>query len=137
MGTLPSTCALLLASVCLNPPEDVALDEVSLVEINHCYDQTGRLSFEQLIFYDWSPGQGRFQVRAWRLLKSPNQHPRRNWRHGRYEAVWYDKGVMRTVTAKSMRETWTQYDPEMLQRRWLPCEQRRELRNFQVDSPAP
>lgn len=127
MGTLPISGALLLATVCLNPTEDVASDDVSLVEVNHCYDKTGRLAFEQLIFYDWSPQHGRFQIRAWRLMRNPSQFPRRNWRQGRYETTWYDQGVLRTVTAQSLRETWTQYDPEMRQRSFLPQERRREL----------
>jgi hypothetical protein len=35
-----------------------------------------------------------------------------------------------------MRESWTQYDPELIERAHLPKEQRRELRKPLVASPA-
>ena len=33
--------------------EDIAREEVDLIEVNHFFDEQGRLVFEQLIFYDW------------------------------------------------------------------------------------
>ena len=35
--------------------------------------------------------------------------------------------VLRTVTAKSFRETWTQHDPELAERDYLPKERRRDF----------
>jgi hypothetical protein len=122
-----SCLLLLLAAPALNPMEDVAWDQVDLVEINHFYDPQGRLVFDQIIFYDWSATQCRFNVRAWRLLKKPAQVPLRNWRTGKYEAVWHDGGVLRKVEAASFRESWTQRDPELEERAHLPKNQRREL----------
>ena len=123
-----ATGLLLLLSVpALNPVEDVAWDRVDLVEINHFYDPQGRLVFDQIIFYDWSDAQCRFNVRAWRLLKKPAQVPQRNWQTGVYQAVWHDGGVLRKVEATSFRESWTQRDPELEERAFLPKNQRREL----------
>jgi hypothetical protein len=34
-----------------------------------------------------------------------------------------------------MRETWTQYDPELIEREYLPRERRRELRVVKLDKP--
>jgi hypothetical protein len=66
-------------------------------------------------------------VRAWRLVKNPAQLPQRNWKDGSYTALWHDNEVLRKVQAKSMRESWTQYDPELVEREYLPKEKRKEL----------
>jgi hypothetical protein len=72
-------------------------------------------------------------VRAWRLVKNPAQLPQRDWKDGGYLAVWQDGEVLRHVHGQSMRETWTQYDPELIEREYLPKEQRRELRMVRVE----
>lgn len=124
---MATTLLLLLSVPATHPVEDVAWDRVDLVEVNHFYDPQGRLVFDQVIFYDWSVSQCRFNVRAWRLLKKPGQVPQRNWKTGMYEAVWHDGGVLRKVQAESFRESWTQRDPELEERAYLPKNQRREL----------
>jgi hypothetical protein len=108
------------------------LDRVDLIEINHFYDDHGRLVFDQTIFYDWSADDSHYHVRAWRLLKNPSQMPARDWRQGNYVAVWQDGDVLRKVQAETVRETWTQYDPELIERDYLPKDQRRELRKLML-----
>ena len=130
MGTM-STLIVCMASVGLNPPQKATVDTVDLIEINHFYDEQGRLVFDQIIFYDWCPEESRYQVCDWRLLKHRSQVPLPNWRDGNYVAVWRDfkdRDILRKVQAKMTRETWTQYDPELVEREFLPQEQRRELR---------
>lgn len=112
----------------LTPAEPAAHDEVDLMEINHFYDEQGRLLFDQVIFYDWSIEDGRYHVCAWRLLKDPAQLPRRNWQRNVYVATWHDGDLLRNVEARQLRETWTQHDPELVEREYLPKECRRELR---------
>lgn len=128
-----TTSLLLTAVFCLHPIDDVAHDEVDLIEVNHFYDEQGRLVFDQVIFYDWSSQESRFHVRAWRLLKSPAQIPRRNWTCGDFLTIWHDGEVLRKVRSKGIHETWTQYDPELLEREYLPKEKRRELRKPKVN----
>jgi hypothetical protein len=112
---------------------DTILEEHSdLIEINHFFDEQGRLVFSQIIFYEWCGADGRFQVRDWRLLKEQAQIPLRDWRNNRFVAEWRDakeKDVLRRTTASALRETWTQYDPELKEREILPQEQRNRLRN--------
>ena len=127
MGILHSSIIICAATFGLNPVEDVASDRVDLVELNHFYDEKGRLVFDQIIFYDWSPANNRYNVRAWRLLKTPAQVPYRSWPRGEYVAVWHDGEILRKVRADSLRESWTQYDPELVEREFLPKEKRREL----------
>jgi hypothetical protein len=136
MATLVSTIGL-LACLCGSPPrEDVASEQVDLVEVNHFYDDQGRHVFDQVIFYDWAEGHSRHMVRAWRLVKNPAQLPQRNWKDGSYTALWHDNEVLRKVQAKSMRESWTQYDPELAEREYLPKEKRKELQVAKVARKA-
>lgn len=132
MGTA-TNLLVCLAVLTSNPVDDVAVDRVDLVEVNHFYDEQGRLVFDQIIFYDWSAPRGRYNVRAWRLLKTPAQIPHRQ--QGEYVAVWHDGEVLRKIRAASLRESWTQYDPELVEREFLPKEKRRELRR--TPRPAP
>jgi hypothetical protein len=128
VGAMPTVAVCLLLG--FTPTEHAKVDRVDLVEINHFFDEQGRLVFDQLIFYDWCAVQNRYNVRDWRLLKSPAQIPVRNWKDRDFVAVWHDfkeRDVLRKVVAKMMRETWTQYDPELVEREFLPQEKRREL----------
>jgi hypothetical protein len=118
---------LTLSTVGLNPVDDITRDQVDLIEINHFHDEHGRLVFDQIIFYDWCDEKCRFQVRAWRLLKTAAQMPRRDLRNNGYVAMWRDGDVTREVQAKSLRESWTQYDPEQSERKYLADTRRREL----------
>ena len=46
------------------------VDRVDVVEVNHFYDgSTGKLTFDQIIWYDWNPYESRYDVVDWRLLK--------------------------------------------------------------------
>lgn len=120
--------ALLLLSTI--PSEDITREQCDLAEINHFYDEQGRLVFDQIIFYDWCPHAlpvPRYQVRAWRLVKGPCQIPERDWAGGGYASTWLDGEIVRNIRADSIRETWTQFDPELAEREYLKKEQRREL----------
>ncbi|TWU54410.1 hypothetical protein Poly51_31290 [Rubripirellula tenax] len=101
--------------------------EVDLIELNHFVDDEGREVFRQLVFYDWSKSHRRFHVRAWRLIKHENQLPSRHWNPDRYQCMWHDAGLLRQVSAAQMRETWTQEDPERVNRKFLPEDQRLPL----------
>ncbi len=128
MGT--TTLLLALSAIVASTPRDEAtVERVDLVELNHCFDEYGRPAIDQLIFYDWCTTQCRFQVRAWRLLKTPAQLPRPDVAGG-YVIRWQDGPVLRQIYAKQFRETWTQYDPELTEREFLPKDKRRDLRKL-------
>ena len=117
------------------PKDDVVRESVDLIELNHFYDEHGRLVFDQVIFYDWAAGEARYNVRAWRLVKNPAQLPQRDWRLGGYSAMWQDGEQIRYIYSISIRETWTQYDPELVEREFLPKERRKELRTVKMSRP--
>jgi hypothetical protein len=113
--------------------DHVVTDKVDLIELNHFYDDNGALVFDQVIFWDWHPfvpGRegGEFVVRAWRLSKLERPMATvRDWRRGGYTLIFLDGGVIRKIRAPSFRETWTQYDPEMQNRKMWPEDKRRGL----------
>ncbi len=127
VGIVTTTLAIALTTVGLSPQEGATNDRVELMEVNHFYDEHGKHVFDQVIFYDWCEKDCRYHVRAWRLLKKQAQLPARNWKHGDYVAVWQDGDLLRRVRAKSVRESWTQHDPELAEREFLPKEKRRDL----------
>jgi len=106
----------------------VASQRVDLIELNHFIDQDGREVFRQVLFYDWSEPHRRFIIRAWRLVKSDSQLPRRRWAPARYQCIWHDDGLLREVSAPSFRETWTQQDPERQNRKLVAEEARKPLK---------
>src|SRR5688500_19986821 len=123
MFAIVSAAVLMSTSIVMSPDASVVKDGVDLVELNHYHDARGEHVFDQLILYDGSSQTRRFQVRAWRLIKSDSQLPRRDFRNGNWLIRWHDDGVLREVTAASRRETWTQYDPELVERENLPQDQ--------------
>jgi len=106
------------------PSESVIVDRVDLIEINHFCDDQGRPILHQLIFYEWSEDDGRYQVRDWLPLRKTYQHPQKNWNTGDYSAIWYDKGRKRIVESATLRESWTAYDPELTERNYRIPENR-------------
>jgi len=103
--------------------------EVDLVELNHFLDENGREVFRQVVFFDWSRRNRQFEVRAWRLVKHDSQLPRQIPGTQTYVVRWQDKSITREVRAKTMRETWSQQDPERVNRARLPENERRPLWN--------
>ncbi|MGB7346206.1 MAG: hypothetical protein WBD20_18455 [Pirellulaceae bacterium] len=126
MTLLTSIAGLLLVCVAPDSPTapSLARQRVDLIELNHFVDEEGREVFRQVIFYDWSNAKKQFHVRAWRLVKKPAQLPERRWNPDQYQCTWHDEGLLRQVWAPSMRETWTQRDPERVNRDLLPEDQR-------------
>lgn len=109
------------------PAEHVLESRVDAIELNHFYDENGRHVFDQLIFWEWCDGAGRFHVVAWRLVKTVGQVPIYDARRGGYATLWIDGERFRRVRSGGFVETWTQYDRELTERKALPRESRREL----------
>ena len=108
---------------------EVTTDVVDLIEVNRYFDEHASPVYQQLIFYDWNESTGRYQVRAFRIIKSLQQMPHRVRSSRFYAVVWFDEkdGVTRRVLARAVRQSWTQHDPEMAERDTFPVQYRREL----------
>lgn len=103
-------------------------DHVDLVEVNHFYDEQGRLVFDQIIWWGMYPDG--LHVREWRNLMTggaaaslPVHIP-----GGGYRSFWWDSDRLRLVTATTFTESWTQHDPELADREFVPKELRRLFR---------
>lgn len=118
------TLLLLLAVL---PMPGVARDRVDVVEVNHVFDAQGKPVLTQAIFYDWRPMQGEYDVRAWRLLKTFDHRPERDYQRGEWVMIFQDGGLLREVRSTAFRESWTQYDVERIERERLPQEWRAGL----------
>lgn len=145
------------------------VDYVDYIELNHFYDEQGRLVFDQVIMREWNPYSLHNDVVAWRLVKdgryksSPEMirawmdkelervknKPEKafpfvdQWvgspmiptlENGMYVSRYVDtSGFIRKIICKyPPTETWTQFDPELIEREYLPKERRIELMNFPV-----
>ena len=122
----------------LNVHNPVIEDRCDLVEINHVYNTEGKHVFDQCIWYNlkgkwledldkkyWGYG---YDVVAWKMIKNKQILPVKNHRTGLYVQRFYDGRYLRKIVSSTYKETWTQYDPELLERRLTPVELRIQLR---------
>lgn len=143
---------LLLSLLSIIPQDTIIRESVDLVELNHFYDEHGRLVFDQVIFYDWKEHTPKFNVnflatnnvanyedrgprfypRAWRLVKNQTQIPMKDWKTNTYNSMWMDGELTRCIYASDIMETWSQDDPELYEREIMPKEARKELINPKV-----
>jgi hypothetical protein len=100
-------------------------DTCDLLEANSYFDENGVHLLDQILFMEWDERDARYQIRSWRLLKNDAQYPR-PCDEG-YETTWREGASIRRVTAPKFRVTHTQVDPELIERKHLPREQRHEL----------
>jgi hypothetical protein len=120
---------LLLLVAATIPQECVRRESVAIIEYNRFYGESGQLVFEQLIFIDIDRSGGE-EITAWRMVKHPSQVPAYDWERGCFVTTWYDSdSIMRSVFSHSLRDTFLQYDPELLARNELPQEKRRGLKD--------
>ena len=92
-------------------------ESVDLIELNHQYDKQGRLVFDQVVFWERTPTTGRFQVRTWCMVddrEELNRRPIKSEATGLWVVDWKDtdKRVIRSISSRLFRESWTQNDPE-------------------------
>ncbi len=114
------------------PKQLAAVEYVDLIELNNFYDQNGKHVYSQVIFYERTPTTGKFQVRAWCMVDESlllNRRPIKNEATGIYSVDWFDSDgkVSRKTTSRLYRESWSQIDPEVLNKKHHPAELRIKL----------
>jgi hypothetical protein len=119
----------LLLALAILPIDEPVRDRVDVIELNHVYDREGDKLYDQLIFWDWSQLEADYQVRAWRIVKSPTCRPRRDFDRGGYQVQLCEPYslLLRTIVGGAFRESWTQADLEHCDRSKFPQECRRGL----------
>ena len=107
-------------------------EHVDLIELNHFHDCLGRHVYDQVIFYEWAPDASRYHVRAWCLIEDKdlvNRRPTKRYSDNLYEVQWQDRdqNLLRIITGKHYRESWTQIDPERANKKLLDERERTVL----------
>jgi hypothetical protein len=93
------------------------------MELNAFFDCKGRLCFEQVIFWDFSRTNGCPEVRAWRMVCDNDLHNRRPVKSeatGLWVSEWTEQGKRYRIVSRQYRESFSQIDPEVLDRKKLP-----------------
>lgn len=124
MFTNTFTLCLCVFALSSSKGTNTAEEYVDLIELNHFYDHQGRHVYDQVIFYEQSPETGRFQVRAWCLIEDRDNLSRRPVKNAEtqlYQVDWFDNDqrLVRKLTSRSFRESWTQIDPERANKKIL------------------
>ena len=101
-------------------------DRVDLIERNHviCL-QTGTERLEQVIYWRWDERTNGRRVVAWRMFRGPSRVVRIG---DEIRESWEDGPVRREIWARRYVETWTDVDPELIDRERLPVDLRDGLR---------
>jgi hypothetical protein len=108
---------LAIALLSILPRDMCVRESVELIEVNSVYSLEGERNLTQTIFW------GREGVRAWRMNNEGKLTPSGN------VLYFMDAGVLRCITARTVAETFTQYDVELYQREFTPANDRRELKH--------
>lgn len=107
-------------------PQPIHYDTtVDMVEINHFYDKNGILIFDQLIWYDWQNYDSRFVIRDFYCKPKNNDMPVKL--HGLWVVYVFKTHNRYVIRAKHLRETWTQYDPELEARKTFAKTNRQKI----------
>jgi hypothetical protein len=114
---------LLLCVLGTIPLETVVRDRFDTIEINSLYDDNGQHVFSQVLFRRFDKQMNREVIEDWRLLKRIHNVP------AQQIFIFFDDQdhVLRRVTYNEVRETFTQHDPELIDREHLPKEMRQGL----------
>lgn len=150
---------LLLSLLTILPIDKDHTEYASMAEINSFYDDKGKLVFDQIIFRDQH-----YHVRDWFLLpnrpvdKTPEQikewegkeglpyiPPYVGWTTLTFRKVdnktliWFTEkgGDTYRVIVETVVRTHSQHDPELLDREFVPKENRSKLRVFFKDLSPP
>lgn len=101
------------------------IKKVDLLELNHIVRSDGS-TFEQWIVWDWEPSQRAFVVVAWQRYCCDDVY---RMVRGRAVLRWDRCEQNRFISAGSVRETWTDYDPEIENQKVWTIAARRPLWN--------
>jgi hypothetical protein len=133
---------IILSCQCFSFPRLQYLeDRVDVIEINHYFDDQALPIFDQVIFWRFYTHLDEYHIVAWRILKDVRDHkdnkkwiggpntPYYDFKKKQWVMLWWDHKhrVNRKVIAVDKRETWTQHDPELADREFLPQEYREGL----------
>jgi hypothetical protein len=109
---------------------EIIIDYVNSIELNHYYDEHGKLVFDQFVFWGFND-----HVREWRLSKNGRKLVDRGlplifgdpyfvFNFQDKYVLMHDNGRIYKIYYTSYYRTWTQYDVELYDRELYPKEWR-------------
>ncbi len=101
----------------------VAPVQVDRLELNHYYNDDGVFAYDQIIAYEWSPDYRQWHVREWCLVSDLEKYPQK------IGGRWHAK-IRVQVVSDIFCETYSNYDPERVNKRYKREEDRRPLRSI-------
>ena len=103
---------LLLVGICSSPAKlaNETSEYVDLIELNHFYGHDGKHVYDQVILWELDPVTRKFRVRDWRL--ADGSYPLAE--NGLCQVRLIDMQSTWNVRSKLFRESWTQIDPERM-----------------------
>lgn len=108
--------AVLLAVLCLLDDPGVIVRRYDVLEINHVYDEQAKHVFSQVLAWRWSDYGLHCQ---WWMRHEPRYHVIRE--RDTYSTLIHPSlGATVRVEAPCFRETWTQWDREIVDRQCFP-----------------
>jgi hypothetical protein len=109
------------------PQTPVVIERVDEIEVNVVHDDNGEQTFTQEIFWSHCHCCASKHVVAWRFVKRPEQHPRRDYQRGGFVVIWKDGKTIRAVRAPICYYSWRYDDPEVNDRSVRSPSQRKGL----------
>lgn len=100
-------------------------DRADMCEVNFKYDE-GKLSFIQIIYYEWDAHWNRYHVISWHIAEKIEQYPTL-MSNGRYLSIKREGNKEIHIWSDSMRISWTAEDPERLNRKLFDEKYRRGI----------
>ena len=108
---------MLSVSLMGSPRMTEQVETVDVLEINHVVAD-GVLVFTQVIYWRWE-ADNRLHASAWRRVEAEH---RVNRRGGIYTDTWTRDGKIYKVRSRGFRERWSDFDPELMDRKeWPEC----------------
>lgn len=125
---------LLLCKIPFSAPIEKQVD-CNLIEKNNIYDKDGLYTFTQYIYYNWDPELKRnividFVIQETRKFEVIEVN---NFFH---QKIVKDHKIYK-IRAKHFRESWTQFDPEILNKKYLPERLRENFQSYEAPPPKP
>lgn len=136
---------LLICSLVPYAEDNTLVDNVTTIEVNTFYDEHAKRIFDQIVYWDnmkfsisdYPQIYEVYGVVAWKLIKGDSFNTGEisiKHKNGLYYAEWYTisnyRFVKHIVIANQFRRTWTQEDPELVNREVIPKEKRRKLKEW-------
>lgn len=118
---------ILLVSLVSNPTLTIPKTQVDCIEKNHCFDESGKCTLIQYIYWNFEFESSTFHVVDWRLT-SHLYYENKNFNRNSIEH-WYRNGdTLYKVEAPFYFESFTLGDPELRERQFKPEIERLRLR---------